>query len=71
MPAMRAREGEEMKKITVEQVAEALTSQDGDYDDGLEVYWSASAKGNVVNIKVTDDDDNVYRFRATVEAVDD
>lgn len=49
-------------------IADALTSLDGDYHEGLDAFVGASSNGNRLTITVTDvSTDLVQTFHATVE----
>lgn len=57
-----------MAAITAADLAEHIAAiLDGDYDDGLEAYVSASAKGDALSIGLESDGVRVGAYRLTVE----
>ncbi|AXH67305.1 hypothetical protein SEA_WOFFORD_134 [Streptomyces phage Wofford] len=56
-------------KVDAERILDVLTSHvDGDWNDGLECYVSASHDGETLKVTVTDDDEKKKVFYLTVES---
>lgn len=60
-----------MGRIKPDDLAAHIAARlDGDYDDGLDAYVSASAVGNGFHIGLSDDDGKIGAYRVMVEQIE-
>ncbi|WXW92621.1 hypothetical protein SEA_ENYGMA_140 [Streptomyces phage Enygma] len=57
-----------ISKVDAERILDVLSSHvDGDWNDGLECYVSASHDGEVLTVTIEDENGDTKRFYLTVE----